>query len=98
MDRAGANLPEKLQITPVKGVGIVNAIRLSALFFNGMAWDTSMKLKLPPPSLRQPVTRVEEAKRVPSVLNLLRMRSDFARRQQVTGTWTGNLNVEDTQS
>jgi hypothetical protein len=57
-----------------------------------------MKRKLQLPSLKQPVARVEEAKRVPAVLNLLRMRSDYARRQQVTGAWTGNLNVEDTQS
>jgi hypothetical protein len=45
LDRACANLPEKLQITPVKGVGIVNAIRLSALFFNGMAKDNVHETK-----------------------------------------------------
>ena len=57
-----------------------------------------MKRKLPNPSYKQPAVRGVGTKRVPSVLNLLRMRSDYARRQQVTGTWTGNLNLEDTQS
>jgi len=57
-----------------------------------------MKRKQLNPSYKQPGVRGVETKRVPAVLNLLRMRSDYARRQQVTGSWMGNLNVEDTQS
>jgi len=57
-----------------------------------------MKRKLLNPSYKQPGVRGVETKRVPAVLNLLRMRSDYARRQQVTGAWTGYLNVVDTPS
>jgi hypothetical protein len=50
------------------------------------------------PVVIQPVPVAAELKREPSLLKLLRMRSDVARRQRVTGAWTANVNIVSQQS
>ncbi|MCD6050437.1 MAG: hypothetical protein K0Q55_1840 [Verrucomicrobia bacterium] len=46
----------------------------------------------------RPMAASAEEKRAPVLLNLLRMRSDFARRQQMTGTWMSNSNTVSSHS
>ncbi len=50
------------------------------------------------PAAKQPIPVVSVGKREPSLLKLLRMRNDFARRQRVTGSWAQNHNLVSLQS
>jgi len=60
--------------------------------------EKSMKPEHQMPVAERPIPVVTASKREPSLLKLLRMRNDFARRQRVTDSWAHNLNLVSPQS